>query len=677
VEAAVEGKTKSAAQRPLILLVMAAAIPLVLFAGWVVFLNARQERSDSRLAALETLDRVVTRLSSELGLQVQIAETLAASVALDKPDLESFYVEALRVKETRPLWETIELVDPEGNQVLNLLRPIGADLGATADRENFEQILRTRKAAIGGIGPLGPISGKRLVALRAPVERDRELKFVLTVALVPDAVSQILKGAGAPAGWVGAVVDGRGNIVARSVGEQFELGRPASQSVRDAIARAPEGTYIGTTLEEDQLDSIYKELPGTSGWSVHLGIPTDQLDAPVRRSAVFLAAGGAVSLTLALALVWFTARDISQRRKEQEAQAALALRASEERRRLTIDAADLGVFSWNFTTGEVLASARALEMLRLGTTNEGDASLPFERLLASINPADREYFESSLLQCRERKAVVADFRTAPPNGRWLRASGRTSRLDRSESDVVFSILLDIDETKLAELERQQLLRRLGQAEENERRRIARELHDQIGQTVTGLLLGLKNLEQSLGDVPARVALLDKLHWLQSLASGIGRDIHQIAADLRPAALDDLGLYRALEAFCSEWSRRFGVNADVQVLGSSERPPPDVEIAVYRAVQETLNNVIKHANARNVSIVLERRNRELRIIVEDDGSGFNIQDLNHIEFRSSKLGLSVIEERLALLGGSLAVESEPSQGTTIFMMVPLGGTEPGS
>ncbi|WP_456639674.1 ATP-binding protein [Bradyrhizobium sp. USDA 10063] len=666
---------KSAARRPLILLVMAAAIPLVLFAGWVVFLNARQERNDSRIAAFETLDRVVTRLSSELSLQVQIAETLAASATLDKPDLSSFYLEALRVKEARPLWETIELVDPEGNQVLNLLRPIGADLGATADRENFERILRTRKAAIGGIGPLGPISGKRLVALRAPVERNDELKFVLTIALVPDAVSQILKGAGAPPGWIGVVVDAKGNIVARTVGEPFELGRPASRSVREAIARGPEGAYIGTTLEGHQVDSIYKELPGTSGWSVHLGIPTDQLDAPVRRSAVFLAGGGAVSLALALALVWFTARDISQRRKEQEAQAALALKASEERRRLTIDAADLGVFSWNFRTGEVVASARALEMLRLqATSGAGETSLSFNRLLASIDPADRAAFETSFLLCRDGKAVVADFRTAPPDGRWLRASGRISRLNHSASDSVFSVLLDIDESKRAELERQQLLRRLGQAEENERRRIARELHDQIGQTVTGLLLGLKNLEQSLGDMPARSARIEKLHWLQSLASAIGRDIHQIAADLRPAALDDLGLYRALEAYCSEWSRRFGVNVDLQVLGSIERPAPDAEIAVYRAIQEALNNVVKHASARNVSIVLDRRNHELRIIVEDDGCGFDTQELGRLELRNSKLGLSVIEERLALLGGSLTIESLPTHGTTLFMMVPLGGRE---
>ncbi|XUM21569.1 histidine kinase [Bradyrhizobium oligotrophicum S58] len=557
---------------------MAAAIPLILFAGWVVFLNARQARTDSRLAALETLNRVVGRLSSELGLQVEIAETLATSASLDAPDLDSFYIEALRIKQARPLWETIELVDPKGNQVLNLLRPIGADLGATADRENFERILTTRKAAIGGIGPIGPISGKRLVALRAPVERHGQLKFVLTVALVPDAVSQILKGAGAPPGWVGVVVDAKGNIVARTTGEQFELGRPADAAVRQAISEGSEGNYTGTTLDGARVDSIFKELPGTSGWSVHLGIPTDQLDAPVRRSAIVLASGGAVSLTLGMALVWFTARDISQRRLEQEAQAALALKASEERRRIMVDAADLGVFSLNVSTGEVIASGRALQMLQLrDAAGRDDQTVAFDRVVDAIEPADRSAVRNALLHCLGDQAVTVDFRTATPQGRWLRVNGRCSHRSDAGGEVVVVVLVDIDDSKRAELDRQRLLRRLGKAEEDERKRLSRELHDQIGQTVTGLLLGLKNVEQAIAQLPGQAAQLDSLHSLQSLASDIGRDIHQIAADLRPTALDDLGLYRAVEAFCSEWTRRFGVSIDVQTLGRTDRLPPEVEV----------------------------------------------------------------------------------------------------
>ena len=236
-------------RRSLALLVMAAAIPVLVFGGWVAFLNAQQDRKAARQAAFETLDRVATRVTSELGTQIELAEALAASAALDQPDLQMFYREAKRLKDAHPLWETIELVDTEGHQVLNLLRPMGAQLGATADRDNFNQVLRTHRAAIGGIGPLGPISGKRLVALRAPVEREGRTTFVLTVALVPDAVSQILRNAGAPEGWVGVVADAKGNIVARTLEEQFELGQPASESVRAAIKRAPEGAYIGRTLE--------------------------------------------------------------------------------------------------------------------------------------------------------------------------------------------------------------------------------------------------------------------------------------------------------------------------------------------------------------------------------------------------------------------------------------------
>ncbi|MGY3423007.1 hypothetical protein ACVWZW_003482 [Bradyrhizobium sp. F1.13.4] len=163
------------------------------------------------------------------------------------------------------------------------------------------------------------------------------------------------------------MVDAKGNIVARTFGEQSELGQSASATVRQAIASAPEGSYVKTTPAGEQVDSIYKVIPGTSGWSVHFGIPTQELNGPVQRSAIFLAGGGVLSFVLALTLAWYTIRDISLRRREQEAQAALALSASEERRRLTIDAADLGVFSCDFASREAILSPRAREMLRMGT----------------------------------------------------------------------------------------------------------------------------------------------------------------------------------------------------------------------------------------------------------------------------------------------------------------------
>ena len=138
-------------------------------------------------------------------------------------------------------------------------------------------MLETREGSIGGIGPVGPISGKRLVAVRAPVIRDGDLRYVLSVHLVPDAVSFILRAAGAPKGWVGAIVDARGNFVARTMAEEFEIGRPASEGARTAIARAPQGFYLARTLEGVEVETVYRTLPDTGGWSVHVGVPTSRL----------------------------------------------------------------------------------------------------------------------------------------------------------------------------------------------------------------------------------------------------------------------------------------------------------------------------------------------------------------------------------------------------------------
>lgn len=663
------------AQKSLIMLFMAAAIPVLVFAGWVTFLNAREERSSSRRAAFDTLDRVITRVGSELATQIEVAETLAASASLDKPDLPMFYREAKRLKDARPLWETIELVDPDGSQVLNLLRPMGSELGATADRDNFEKVMETKKAAIGGIGPLGPISGKRLVALRAPAERDGKVAFIVTVALVPDAVSQILRNAGAPQGWIGVVVDAKGNIVARTVSEQFELGRPSSESIRAAIARAPEGSYVGRSLEGVEMDTVYRTLPGTGGWSVHLGIPTESLNAPVKKSGYLLAAGGTASLLLAVALAWLAGRDIAQRRRDEEAKAAMALGISEERRMLAIETADLGIFNWHALTGEVLASRRAQSLLNLPSDTElgEDRIYKTDHFLSGVEAADRSRVVKAFADCPPDCSISIEFRTTSPDGtlHWRRATGRPPRFEPARSGVIFGVILDIDGAKRAEAERQQLLRRLAEAEENERRRIARELHDQIGQSVTGLLLGLKNLEQSLKVNGDGEPGLDRISWLQGLANDIGRDIHQVASDLRPTALDDLGLHDALRALGTEWSLRFHINLDLQFLGETKRPSPDIEIAVYRAIQEALTNILKHAKAQNVSLLLDQRPTELRIIVEDDGVGFDPNGASAAGHDATiKLGLSGMRERLSLISGTMTIESEPGTGTTIFITVPL-------
>jgi two-component system, NarL family, sensor histidine kinase UhpB len=668
----------SRTRRPLLTLLLAASIPVLLFAGWIAYRAATDERAMARGSAREAVERVAERVTAEMAVQVQVAETLALSAALDEPDLALFYREAERLKQARPLWFTIELDALDGTQLLNLLRPLGTPLGPTADRDSFEEVLASRRPVIGSIGPTGPVAGRPLLVLRVPVIRGGELRYVLTVAFVPSTLGWILRSAGAPEGWIGAVVDRRGNLIARSVAEEDTAAKPASPALREAIARAPGGFYRGRTLEGVEVETVYKTLPDTGGWSVHLGVPSDLLDRPIRRSLYAVAGGVAASLAVAGVLAGLVSRDIARQREIEGRRAAAALEASEARAALAVEAAELGTWSWDLAQDRLVGSERCRTMLGLPDGPATQPSWPSASFFGAIHRDDRARLrEATDRSIRDGVPFTVEFRTCLPEASapWARVRGRASRSDH-QTVLLFGVVADVTGEKHAEEQRLALLRRLAEAQEEVQRRMARELHDQVGQTVTGLSLGLKGLEQALGrDGPAPARDLgERVRWLQGLAQEIGRDLHRVAADLRPASLDDLGLVRALSALGAEWSGRHGIAVDLQMVGDGEtrRAPADVEIAVYRTVQEALTNVLKHADARNVSIVLEWRPRELRLVVEDDGRGFDpdLAEPPSPVGQRPRLGLSGMRERLSLLRGRLRIESRPGGGTSLFAAIPL-------
>lgn len=204
------------------------------------------------------------------------------------------------------------------------------------------------------------------------------------------------------------------------------------------------------------------------------------------------------------------------------------------------------------------------------------------------------------------------------------------------------------------------LRRQVAAQEAERLRLARELHDETGQALTSMLLGLAIVERVGSPDEMRTALGD----LRELVVGTLQDVRRLAVELRPKALDDFGLVPALQRLGR--SIREGGELDVQVEARlrDERLPADVETAIYRIVQEALTNVIKHASARHVSVVLTRKNGEVSVVIEDDGSGFDPStsvDGN---------GLLGMRERVELLDGHLDVDSTPGAGTTLVLDLPL-------
>ncbi len=222
---------------------------------------------------------------------------------------------------------------------------------------------------------------------------------------------------------------------------------------------------------------------------------------------------------------------------------------------------------------------------------------------------------------------------------------------------------EISERRQVEQARQSLLQRMVTIQGEERRRISRELHDQIGQHVAVLGLRLKALEPAVTD-------RQSLKTCQDMLDQLGRDLRDLALAVRPTALDEFGLAPALTNYAEEWARRHQVKLDFHDRGLADtRLPAAIEEAAYRIGLEALTNIAKHAHAKRVSLILERRDDALQLIVEDDGDGFDVETVR--EGPGEHLGMLGIRERAALLDGRVTIESRPAGGgTTVFVRIPI-------
>ena len=224
-----------------------------------------------------------------------------------------------------------------------------------------------------------------------------------------------------------------------------------------------------------------------------------------------------------------------------------------------------------------------------------------------------------------------------------------------------------EEVRRKEALRGELLRKVITAQEEERRRIARELHDETGQVLTSLLVGLKVVEEAQNLSEARHLAGN----LKNVVSQTLEAVRNLALELRPSMLDDLGLVPALARYVQSCPERFGFEADFAAIGlDGQRLPSEIETTLYRIVQEALTNAARHAQARRVSVLLERRGDSVVAIVEDDGKGFDVAGVLASEDERRRLGLYGMEERASLVGGQLTVESAAGAGTTVFVEVPL-------
>ena len=346
---------------------------------------------------------------------------------------------------------------------------------------------------------------------------------------------------------------------------------------------------------------------------------------------------------------------------------------NEERLRLATQAGKVGVWDWDVRGNRVEWTEALYEIHGL---KKGDFAGTVEGFASLVHPADRAKIREALDRSLVTgKPYSAEFRTVRPDGqvRWLFTNARVLK-DESGPYRLIGATADITERVRAESDRREneIMQRLVEAQESERQRIARDLHDHLGQKMTGLRFKIESALSKAGDNPELQTLLDEI---QESALQIDQDIGFLSWELRPTELDTLGLDDALASFVREWSSQYAINAQfhsnlADIRSHRGRLSSTTETNLYRIAQEGLNNVMKHAGAKNVSVLLQYRKDSLVLIIEDDGQGLaDGFDLNAGKSNGS-FGLMGMRERAALLKGTFEIESRPGSGTTLITTVPL-------
>jgi signal transduction histidine kinase len=333
---------------------------------------------------------------------------------------------------------------------------------------------------------------------------------------------------------------------------------------------------------------------------------------------------------------------------------------------LPTDSGELRIEATDGDGGESLVGrTRSLDRTKLGRVFSRRRS---ERVDSLVD--DPEVDRESVLQIAEATGILPRSALYAPLIKRDRSVGLIAVYDRDGNDPRFS---DADQrlsetfadraavaVDLSQRVARDTLRRIVAGQEAERSRMARELHDQTGQALTSILLGLRSIEDAKPD-----QISDRVAGLRGLVTEALQDVRRLAVDLRPSTLDDFGVVTAIQRLCSDVAAKSGISIDFHATREGDRMSREVESCLYRVVQEGLTNVIKHAAAGNVSVLLAPGERDLTLIVEDDGVGFDPATVD-----GARLGLVGMRERVALVDGSLTVESAPGGGTTLRVTVPL-------
>jgi PAS domain S-box-containing protein len=294
--------------------------------------------------------------------------------------------------------------------------------------------------------------------------------------------------------------------------------------------------------------------------------------------------------------------------------------------------------------------------------------MAYERL---VNHQDRQRVLHFLGESTRKGAVdiSCEFRLQPKNGMafWVE---QTTRIERSRDGNIVeyrNLVRDITERRNAEEVLRNLSSRIIEAQESERRRVSQDLHDGINQVLSSIRFRLKSTEEKSSS--RRNPLVKDISEARVLLEEAISEIRRISQNLRPSILDDLGLVAAVHGVCDEFTERSKIRVNVDCSGIAERLPDNIELVLFRTIQEALNNIEKHSRATRVDLLLAKKDTHVEALIRDNGKGFDYAAITRKPRKDRGLGLDGMKERVTYLGGSVDVTSKAHQGTEILVQVP--------
>jgi len=677
------------------------ALVALAMSGLIVFrlvasLQANTEKE------LETATRDIAYLvDREISGVTNALAALAASDGLRPGDVERLYKKSVEVgKQMFPDFFIILYQLHRDEHFFNTRFPFTAPIPQSIPfplGESAKLALLDGKPQISDVF-FGPRVKQQVVIVCVPVRESSGIQFALCGNLSLDVFAETLKRSRREDDWIVTVTDRKGIIVARSKDNDKFSGRPAA-SLDLIEPGVSSGKVTGINAEGVPFLWAYGRMEST-GWLVGVGVPRRVFDSPmlfglggmlvigvaVVFGAVLIAnrASGSISRSMTELRDAVSAvqrepgpalpaiRPASYREISSILTAASAeLLAREDHRQFVISAAEVGTWQWNLETGKEVWSDRYREII--GVCREVAPCL--ENFLARVHPSDRPSIADAVMRHargddgydREYRIMRADT----GEERWVHARARLERDAAGNPVRVLGVGMDVTVLKQNRLERDELRRRLMHAQEDERNRLARELHDETGQVLAAAMLDLKRLEPAAGAQGAEL-----LRRLRSQLDQIDTSLHRVARELRPASIDDLGVAKAIADHIADWSERFGIDVDYHCVSVDlDALPADIGTVLFRICQEALTNIAKHAGgATDIGITVDCSDRMLRLTIEDDGAGFD-PSASHAGIRNGGgLGIAGMRERLKLIGGELLVESSIGVGTTIFVRIGLEPAE---